>query len=168
MKRFGNAVKVSAVMCAALMAMFVLAGCGDEKTSSEGDTKAYSQNETLGDKGVVVVKSEKEFDTAQQAVINRLADFGDATEAKDYEQICNEFLSEDAAKLGGDCEKSLAKSGDEIKTFKITVTDVTIGEDGKTATAQTITDVNGEKGTPQPISMVKDANGEWRVTILGQ
>lgn len=168
MKRFGSAVKVSAIMCAALVAMFALAGCGDDKSSSDGDTKTYSQNETLGEAGAVVVKSDKEFNADQQAVINRLADFGDATEKKDYEKICTEFLSEEAAKLGGDCEKSLKKSGDDIKTFKITVTDVTIGEDGKTATAQTVTDVNGEKGTAQPISLVKDANGDWRVTILGQ
>lgn len=167
MKRFGNAVKVSALMCVALLAVFALAGCGDDK-ASEGGTKSYSQNETLGDAGVVVVKSDKEFDADQQAVINQLAEFGDATESKDYEKICNELLTEKSAELGGDCEKSLSKSGEDIKSFKITVTDVTIDEGGKSATAQTITDVNGEKGTTQPIKLIKGSDGKWRVAILGE
>ncbi|MDO8443383.1 MAG: hypothetical protein Q7S78_00020, partial [Candidatus Azambacteria bacterium] len=113
-------------------------------------------------------KSDQKFNAEQQAVISRLAEFGDATQEKDFKKICTDYLSEEAAKLGGDCEKTLKKSGDSIKTFKITVTGVKLGKDGKTATADTITDVNGEAGTSQPISLVKDESGEWRVTILGE
>lgn len=168
MKRFGNAVKVSAMLCVALVALFALAGCGDDQKSSNGGTKTYSQDEPLGDAGAVVVKSNEKFDADQQAVINTLAGFGDATEAKDFNKICNEYFTEASAKLGGDCEKALKKSGDAIKTFKITVTDVTVDPGGKAATAQTITEVNGAKGSPQPIKLVKGKDGKWRVAILGE
>lgn len=169
MKRFGNAVRLTAILCVSLLMVVALAGCGDDKeSSSENSTKTYSQNETLGEAGKVVVKSDQEFNAEQQAVINRIAEFGDATQDKDFKKICDEYLTEKAAKLGGDCEAALKKSGDDIKEFKITVTSVKIGADGKTATADTITDVNGQSGSTQPLSLAKDESGEWRVTILGE
>lgn len=169
MKRFVEVLRLSAMTALLLLAVVAVTGCGDDdKGGSSGSVKTYEPNERLGDSGAVVVDSKKGFDAEQQAVVKTITEFGDATSTKDYQRICDELLSEKAAKIGGGCVKTLKKSGDEFKTFKITVVDVSIGEDGKTATADTITDVNGKSGGVQPISLIKDAQGKWRVTILGE
>lgn len=167
MKRFGSAVKVSAFMCAALMAMFVLAGCGDDGNSSGGDAKSFEQNERVGEAGKVKVDSEDEFSADQIAVINRIGEFADATEAKDYKKICNDILTEESQKIGGDCVDTLKKTGGAIEDFEITVTSVVVAEDGKSADATATTVTNGKSGGEQTLKLVKDSKGEWRVTILG-
>ncbi|MBI5310749.1 MAG: hypothetical protein HZB14_06970 [Actinobacteria bacterium] len=167
MKQFGSAVKLSAILCVSLLALFALAGCGDDKDASGGDTKTFQQDETVGEAGKVKVDSEDQFSAEQQEVIDRIGEFADATEAKDYEKICEDFFTEEAQKLGGDCEATLKKTGSTIKDFEITVTAVEMGADGKTATATATTVTNGQAGGSQSITLAKDKKGEWRVTILG-
>lgn len=165
MMRFGNAVKLLAIIAVSLATVFALSGCGDD--SPAGST-SYKQDQTLGQAGKVTVDSKQDFSKEQQAVIDRIAEFADATEAKDYKKICDEILSEAAQKIGGDCVGMLEKTGGTIKDFKIVVTSVTVAKDGKTATAEATTETNGEKGASQALTLAKDAKGEWRVTILGQ
>lgn len=165
MNRFGNAIKVLAVVAVSLVAVFAITGCGDKK---EPGAKSYEKDQPIGDAGKVTVNSEKDFSKEQQEVIDRIAEFADATEDKDYKKICDEILSKEAQKLGGDCASTLEKTGSTIKDFKIIVTSVTIGEDGKTATAEATTETNGQKGAAQALTLAKDEKGEWRVTILGQ
>lgn len=165
MKRFGNALKLPVVIAVVLVVVLAAAGCGDDKKSGNG--KSYSQDQPLGQAKKVVVKSESEFDAEQQAVINKIAEFADLTEKKDYKAICKDILSKEAQKLGGNCPDFFEKSGAQIKDFKITVTGVKIGADGKTASAEATTETNGQKGAPQTLTLAKDSKGEWRVTILG-
>lgn len=165
MMRFGNAVKLLAIVAVSLVAVVALTGCGDKTPAG---SKSYEKDKPLGDAGKVTVNSDKDFTKEQQEVIDRIAEFADATQAKDYKKICKEILSKEAQKLGGDCVGTLEKTGGAIKDFKIIVSSVTIGEDGKTATAEATTETNGQKGASQALTLAKDSKDEWRVTILGQ
>lgn len=169
MKRFGNATRLLAVFSISLLVLIALAGCGSDKKSSGGSSgKTYSQDQTLGNSGKVKVKSDKGFSAEQQAVINKIAEFADLTQAKDYKKICKEILSKQAQKIGGDCVGILTKTGSTIKDFSIDVTNVTVSPNGKTATADAVTTTNGQKGASQSLTLAKDSKGVWRVTILGQ
>lgn len=165
MMRFGNAVKLPAIVAVSLVAVFALAGCGDKKAAG---AKSYEQDQPLGQAGKVTVDSKKDFSKEQQAVIDRITEFADATEAKDYKKICKEILSKEAQQIGGDCVGTLKKTGGTIEDFKIVVSSVTIAADGKTATAEATTETNGQNGGSQALTLAKDEKGEWRVTILGQ
>ncbi|MBI4898408.1 MAG: hypothetical protein HY827_08590 [Actinobacteria bacterium] len=167
MKRFGNALKLTAVLAVSLLALVALAGCGDKKDSGNGNGKSYEQDKPLGEAKKVVVKSDKEFDADQQAVIDKIAEFADMTQKHDYKGICKEIFSKEAQKIGGDCVGTLEKTGSTIKDFKITVSSVAVGKDGKTATAKATTIVNGQAGGEQSLTLAKDSKGDWRVTILG-
>ncbi len=141
----------------------VAAGCGDDKQT----TKTYDQT-PLGQEKKVTVVTTTEFNADQQAVINTIAEFGDATEQQDYAKICNELLTEASAKLGGgDCEKVLKESGKKFKQFGIKIESVTISEDGKGATVKTVTSRDG-KAESMAYSMKKNDQGLWQVAILGE
>lgn len=165
MMRFGNAVKLLVIVAVSLAALFALSGCGDKKPAG---AKSYEQDQTIGQAGKVTVSSDKNFNKEQQEVIDLIAKFADATEAKDYKKICKEILSKESQKIGGDCVGTFEKTGKTIKDFKIIVSAVTIGADGKTATAEASTETNGQKGASQALTLAKDEKGEWRVTLLGQ
>lgn len=165
MMRFGNAVKWLAIVAVSLAAIFALSGCGDKKPAG---AKSYEQDQTLGKAGKVTVNSENDFSKEQQEVIDLIAKFADATEAKDYKKICEEILSKESQKIGGDCVGMFEKTGTTIKDFKIVVSAVTIDADGKTATAEATTETNGQKGASQALTLAKDEKGAWRVTILGE
>lgn len=169
MQRFGFAVRLLVLVASSLLVAFAFAGCGDDGDNDNGGGgKTYDQDRPVGEAGKVTVDSKDDFDAGQQAVIDTIAEFADATEAKDYAKICDEILTEKASKIGGGCERVLRRASRDIKEFSITVTSVKVGEDGKTATAEADTETNGQQATPQTLSLVKGAKGEWRVTILGQ
>jgi hypothetical protein len=173
MKRFGNATRLLAVFSISLLVLVALAGCGSSKGSgsgsgSSGGGKTYSQDQTLGTAGKVKVNSNKQFNAEQQAIINTIAGFADATQAKDYKKICKDFLTKQSQKFGGDCVSKFATLGASIKDFSIKVTSVTVGPDGKTASADGVTTTNGQQGASQQLTLAKDSKGVWRVSILGQ
>lgn len=138
-------------------------GCGgdDEQTKTYGDTP-------VGEEQKVKVDPEAEFNAEQQAVIETLGEFGDATEQGDYKKLCEEIFTEESSKIGGgNCEAFLKKRGTQIDDFSITVESVTIAEDGKSATVKATTTTNGQP-TSTPYSLKQNAQGEWQVAILGQ
>ncbi|MFY9487715.1 MAG: hypothetical protein WAP35_03335 [Solirubrobacterales bacterium] len=169
MKRFGYGVRVLAVLSLALLLAFVAVGCGDDKDGGgSGSGQSYEEDQTVGEAGKVNVDSEDEFDADQRAVVDKIGEFADATEAKDYKKICNEILTKESRQIGGNCVDTFTKTGADIKDFKITVKSVDVAADGKSATANADTQTNGQAGPQQSLSLVKDSKGEWRVTILGQ
>lgn len=151
-----------AVLAVALLAVG-MAGCGDDG----GGGKTYS-DEPLGQEQKVTVESDASFDEDQQAVIDTIVEFGDATADKDFAKVCDELFTETSAKLGGgQCEKRLAAAGKAFDDFSVTIKSVTVGEDGNSATVDTVTTAAG-KAAPQQYSLKKNAQGEWRIAILGQ
>ncbi len=142
---------------------FAIAGCGDDKEQG----KTYG-DEPLGQQQKVTVATDDELNADQQAVVETITKFGDATATKDYATICNELFSEDSRKLGGgDCEQFLKVANREFKDFDIKIESVTIGEDGATATVKSTTTKDGVPAEV-PYSLKKSSQGQWQLAILGQ
>lgn len=167
MKQVGVVARLLAVLAVVALGAFVFAGCGGDDNGS-GDGKEYDSGQALGEEGKVVVKSDEGFDEQQQEVIATITAFGDATANKDYKTLCNELLSEEASKIGGDCEETFSKTGDALKDFKLTINSVEVNEDGKTATASvSVTSNVSPEPQTQSLSLVKE-DGKWKIQILGQ
>ncbi len=178
MNKVGFAARLLAVVAVLSLAAFAVAGCGsknDNSSSSSGSgggtasgTKQYDSGETVGSAKKVVVDSNQDMSAEQQAVISQIGAFADATAGHNYKKLCNDLLSKEAQKIGGDCVKTFSQTGAQIKDFKITVKSVKVAPDGKTATAQVNVSSNtGGQNQAQTLSLVKE-NGQWRIQILGQ
>lgn len=187
MKKFGFAARLLVVAAVLSLAAFAVAGCGGKEkqdtvstdasqtSSSSGDsgsdsgqTKQYTSGQTIGAKKKVVVASDADMSAQQQAVIETIGAFGDATATQNYKKLCNEILSKAAQKIGGDCVKTFSQTGAQLKDFKITIKSVKINKDGKTANAVIDVSSNVNKAqSSQNLSLIKE-NGEWRIQILGQ
>lgn len=187
MMKVGTAVRLLAIAVVLSLAAFVVAGCGsDEKkkdtvsadlstgsTAESGDTKSgetkqFDSGEAVGSSKKLVVQSDADFSAEQQAIINRLAAFADATSNQDYKKLCEDLLSKAAQKIGGDCVKTFEQTGSQVKDFKIVVKSVKVNKDGKNATAAVNVTSNIQKGTQaQNLSLTKEG-GDWRIQILGQ
>lgn len=170
MKKTGLFVRLLTVVAALALTAFAVTGCGNKDNASKDagpDAKQFQSGEQVGKAGKVEVKSDDKMSVEQQAVVTRIGDFADATDSHNYKRLCS-LLSKEAQKIGGDCEKTFKKSGQNIKDFKIVVNSVTVAEDGKTATAKV--DVSSNTGGPQDaqtLTLVKQG-GEWKIQILGQ
>lgn len=173
-KQAGFLVKLLAL--AAMLALAVTAaGCGDDdkpEANGGGGAKTYEEDQGLGDSEKTVVDSDKEFNAQEQEVVDRIAEFSDATDKKQYKKICEEMLSEAAQKLGGNnCPDTLKKTGAQIKDFKVTVKNVTVEEGGKSATVVAKVDTESKDGKKQSAEQtlpLKKEKGEWRISVLGQ
>jgi hypothetical protein len=185
MKSVGFMVRLVAVASVLALSAFAVAGCGGDEPKKDtvstdqsqptggGDAaaagKQFSSGEKVGSAGKVVINSDADFSANQQAVIQRIGEFGDATANQNYKKLCNDLLSKAARKIGnGDCVGTFQKTGKSLKDFKISVNSVTVAKDGKTAVAKVdVTSNVNTTATPQDLSLVKE-NGEWRIQILGQ
>lgn len=181
MKKVGIAARLLAVAAILSLAAFVVVGCGgDDKNSSNtsangssgGGTstggKEYDSGDTVGDSKKVVVGKDSDFDAEQQAVVDRIGEFADATASRQYKKLCNDILSKSAQKIGGDCVRTFSQSGAQLKDFKITVQSVKVDKNGKEASAVVDVTSNVNKAQQaQTLTLVKEG-GEWRVQILGQ
>lgn len=169
MKQFAVVARLFAVLAVFALGAFAIAGCGgDDNGSSSNGGKEYDSGQALGEEGKVVVDSEEGFDAQQQEVVETITAFGDATANKDYKTLCNELLSEEASKIGGDCEKTFSRTGEALKDFKLTISEVKVNEDGKTATASvSVTSNVSPEPQTQNLSLVKEGDS-WKIQILGQ
>ena len=180
MKQVGFMARLFAVAAVLVVAALVVSGCGSKKDSSSGSgstgggtvssngSKTYSASQGLGDSKKVVVDSGQSFDAEQQAIVDQISAFGDATASKNYKKLCNDILSKSAQKIGGDCVKTFEQTGSSLTDFKITVKSVDVAKGGKTAKADvSVTSNTSPKAQAQQLSLTKE-NGEWRIQILGQ
>lgn len=189
MKTVGSVTRMVAIAAILALAAFVATGCGSDTpkkdtvsvdqsqptadTGAAGDQgasspKKFNQGTTVGKSKKVVVDSDAQMSANQQAVIERIGEFADATANKNYKKLCNDILSSAARKIGGDCVKTFEQTGAQIKDFKITVNSVKVAKDGKNAVAKVQVKSNVNSTTqPQDLSLVKE-DGLWRIQILGQ
>jgi ketosteroid isomerase-like protein len=148
-------------------------------TGDSGDSAADSAANDVQSSGsanksdTVVTDIDGDLTADEKAVIAAVGAFADATSNHDYKKICNDYLTKASQKIGAqtgnattDCAAFFKKQGDTIKTFKITVNKVDVSKDGKSATVDGTSSVNGAKTPSQPIAL-KNVNGEWRIALLG-
>lgn len=177
MKQVGASARLLALFAIFVIGALGVAGCGDDKDENGGSggtqtaadgSKKFSNDDALGKEKKVEVDSKASFDEEQQAVLATIAAFGDATANKDYKSLCRKILSKDAAKIGGNCEKTFSETGEALDDFKVTVKSVKVGDGGKSAIAEVSVKSNvAPEAQTQQLSLVKEG-GEWRIQILGQ
>ena len=105
--------------------------------------------------------------TDQEQVRQTLTAFGRATEAKDYQRLCDRLfaptLIADLKKIGLPCEIALQQGLGEVSQPRLIVGAIRIA--GKRATAEVRTSAQGEAPSRDTIELVKLEAG-WRIASL--
>jgi hypothetical protein len=135
---------ISAAPIAALAVALVVAGCGaDEEGGGGGGLPAEQQ---------------------VRAVVAR---FGVATRAKDYQEICDNLLSDDLVNkveaIGLPCESALQRGLSGVRNPTIAINEVSIS--GSRALVSIHTTATGEAPSNDALQVVRE-NGEWKIASL--
>jgi len=106
--------------------------------------------------------------TDEQRVRATLAEFQRATEARDYEALCERVLAPeliDAVKqVGLPCELALEKGFEDVEAPRLTVGTVAVRENR--ATAEVRSSAEGEPPSEDTVELVRVGDG-WRIASLG-
>jgi hypothetical protein len=104
----------------------------------------------------------------EEQVRQTLTDFGRATQAKDYQALCDRIfapqLVEKLKQVGLPCEIALQKSLGDVKDPRITIGRITITD--KLAKAEVRTSASGEQPSRDTVELVPIDDG-WRISSLG-
>jgi hypothetical protein len=121
-----------------VLAACALAGCGDSGPSDDEQVRAT------------------------------LAEFQRATEARDYQALCDRVfapkLVETVKQIGLPCEVALEKGFEDVERPRLTVGAIDVRED--TATAEVRSSAEGEAPSQDTVELVRVGNG-WRIAALG-
>jgi hypothetical protein len=105
--------------------------------------------------------------TAEQQVRTVVAKFGIATRDKDYQQICDQLLSDElVAKIEGvglPCESALQRGLGEVRDPTLTINEVSIS--GARALVSIHTTATGQPPSDDALQLVRQ-DGEWRIASL--
>jgi hypothetical protein len=104
----------------------------------------------------------------EQRVRATLAEFQRATEAGDYQALCDRVLAPeliDAVKqVGLPCELAVEKGFEDVEAPRLTVGTVQVREDR--ATAEVRSSAEGESPSEDTVELVRVGDG-WRIASLG-
>jgi hypothetical protein len=121
-----------------VLAVCVLAGCGDSGPSDE------------------------------QRIRTTLSEFQRATAARDYRALCDRILApkliETVMQIGLPCEIALQKGFEDVKEPRLSIGTIEVDDD--TATAQVRSSAAGESPSNDTVELVKVGDG-WRIASLG-
>ena len=100
-----------------------------------------------------------------------LDEFGRATAAKDYQALCDRvFAPELVGKLtqvGLPCEVAMQRSFEDVKDPRLTIGQITVAKDEKSATAEVRTSASGQTPSQDTVTLVPVKDDGWRVSSLG-
>ena len=106
--------------------------------------------------------------TAEEQVRSTVTEFGRATEAKDYQALCDEILApqlvEDVAKIGLPCEVALQRGLGDVRDPKLTVGAIKVN--GERATAEVRTSAVGQTPSRDVLELVA-VDDRWLISSLG-
>jgi len=123
---------------ATVVALLVLAGCGEQGPSPE------------------------------QQVRDAVADFGRATTAKDYRTLCDRLLApsliEEVESIGLPCEVALRQGLGRVRDPRLTIGRIEVRDDR--ASAQIRTTAAGEQPSEDTLELV-NVDGTWKISSLG-
>jgi hypothetical protein len=104
----------------------------------------------------------------EEQVRQTVTDFGKATQAKDYQALCDRIfapqLVDKLKQVGLPCEVALQKSLGDVKDPRITVGKITVTD--KLAKAEVRTSASGEQPSQDTVELVPVGDG-WRISSLG-
>ena len=121
-----------------VLAACALAGCGDSGPSEEEQVRAT------------------------------LAEFQRATEARDYQALCDRVFSpklvETVKQIGLPCEVALEKGFEDVERPRLTIGAIDVSDDK--ATAEVRSSAAGESPSQDTVELVRVGDG-WRIQSLG-
>jgi len=120
------------------LALLLLAGCGDSGPTPEEQVRAA------------------------------VAEFGEATVAKDYQALCDEILApalvEQVTAIGLPCEVALEQGLGAVRDPRLTIGSVQV--DGESASVEVRTSAAGEAPSKDTLKLV-NVDGTWKISSLG-
>jgi hypothetical protein len=126
----------------ALLAVLVLAGCGQEADPSSADR----------------------FQGEERAVAEKVDELQEAGDGRDAEAICSDILARSLVQqleaAGVKCVDEMEQAIDDADDYDLDVQDVTVS--GSTATARV---KRGDDGPTETMEFAKES-GQWRATAL--
>jgi hypothetical protein len=106
--------------------------------------------------------------TPEEQVRSTVTDFGRATEAKDYQALCDRILApklvEEVESIGLPCEVALRQGLGEVEEPRLTIGRIDVREDE--ATAEIRTSAAGEEPSRDTLRLV-NLDGTWKISSLG-
>jgi hypothetical protein len=106
--------------------------------------------------------------TPEEQVRATVAEFGQATAAKDYAELCDRLLApslvEEVESIGLPCERALRRGLGDVRDPRLTIGEITIRDDK--ATADVRTSAAGEEPSQDRLELV-NLDGEWKISSLG-
>jgi hypothetical protein len=122
----------------AAIALLLVAGCGDQGPTPEEQVRA------------------------------KVAEFGRATAAKDYDALCDRILApaliQDAEEIGLPCEVALRQAYEDLRDPRLSIGRVEV--QGERASAQVRTSAAGQQPSEDTVRLVNE-NGTWKISSLG-
>jgi hypothetical protein len=108
--------------------------------------------------------------SAQEQVRDTLDELGRATAAKDYQALCDEVfapkLVEKLQQVGLPCEIAMQRSFEDVQNPRLTIGEITVAKDEKSATAEVRSSASGQAPSQDTVELVPVDDG-WRVSSLG-
>jgi len=108
--------------------------------------------------------------TAQEQVRTTLDEFGRATQAKDYQALCDKvFAPQLIAKLtqvGLPCEIAMQRSFEDVEDPRLTIGRITVAKDEKSAKAEVRSSASGQSPSQDTVELAPVKDG-WRISSLG-
>ena len=105
----------------------------------------------------------------EERVRTTLAAFATATAEKDYQRLCDEVFAKELLSgisgIGLPCEVAIRNSLAEVRDPRLSVGRITV--QGAEASAEVRTSAQGQTPSRDTVRLVRDAQGRWRVSSLG-
>ncbi len=106
--------------------------------------------------------------TPEEQVRSTVAEFGRATEAKDYQALCDRLLApalvEDVESIGLPCEAAMRQGLEEVRDPRLTIGRVEV--DGERASADVRTTAAGQEPSRDTLELVL-VDDTWKISSLG-
>ena len=103
----------------------------------------------------------------EEQVRETVTDLGRATEAKDWQALCDRILApsliSEVKRVGLPCEVALQRALGEVENPRLTIGQITI--DGRRATAEVRTSASGQKPS-QDVVELQRVEDDWRISAL--
>ncbi len=117
---------------------------------------------------LLVVACGDQGPTPEEQVRSTVAEFGRATESKDYQALCDDLLSptliDDVEAVGLPCEVALREGLSDVREPRLTIGRIQI--DGQRATAEVSTTAAGQKPSRDTLRL-ENVGGAWKIASLG-
>jgi Putative lumazine-binding len=117
---------------------------------------------------LVVAGCGEQGPTPEEQVRAKVAEFGRATAAKDYQTLCDRILApsliEEIKEIGLPCEVALRQGLGEVRDPRLTIGRVDV--QGESASAQVRTSATGQAPSEDTLRLVNE-NGTWKISSLG-